>query len=115
MEWQTSHLRVWRGPEMEPAHETEIDPFRDSDPAGLRTRAHELAMRETWRRFSSRHRQTDLEPFSRDWYAYLDAKRYIRHASWMPRILEFAKHRGERVLLYGTGLGTDAIQYARNG
>ncbi len=99
---------------MEPLHESDDDPYGGWDADARKVRAHELAMSESWRRFSSRHRTTDLEPFSREWFSFIAEKRYIRHASWIPRLLEFAKHSGERVLILGSGLGTDALQYAMN-
>ncbi|QVL33629.1 class I SAM-dependent methyltransferase [Telmatocola sphagniphila] len=100
---------------MEPANDFEDDPYPDSDRDTREKYAYELAMSETWRRFSNRHRKSDLEPFSLPWFDSVNEKRYIRHASWIPRLFEFARHKGERVLLYGTGLGSDAIQYAKNG
>ena len=115
MEWRSSHLRVWRNSDREPARELDSDPLAGLEPAERRARADELAMRETWRRFSSRHRTTDLEPFSREWFEFIDSRRYLRHASWIPRLFEFAKHPGERVLVYGDGLATDAVRYAANG
>ena len=99
---------------MEPLHESDDNPYPGWEAASRLERAHELAMRESWRRFSSRHRTTDFEPFSREWFAFIAEKRYIRHASWIPRLLEFAKHGGERVLLVGNGLGTDALRYAQH-
>jgi SAM-dependent methyltransferase len=56
-----------------------------------------------------------LEPFTRDWFERIGAQRYARHGYWMPRVLEFARHRGDTVLCLGEGLGTDWVQYARHG
>ena len=36
-------------------------------------------------------------------------------ARWIPKLLEFAKHSGEKLLGVGHGLGTDWVQYAQNG
>lgn len=50
-----------------------------------------------------------------DWYLEAEAYRYQRYAPWMPRTMEFAMHRGERVLEIGGGIGTDLAQFARHG
>jgi SAM-dependent methyltransferase len=60
-------------------------------------------------------RGINLEPFSRDWFARIEADRYRHQGYWLPRSLEFSKHAGETVLGLGEGLGTDWIQFARNG
>jgi ubiquinone/menaquinone biosynthesis C-methylase UbiE len=56
-----------------------------------------------------------LEPFSQEWFERMAECRYERQGYWLPRVLEFAKHRGERLLALGEGLGTDWVQYAKNG
>jgi ubiquinone/menaquinone biosynthesis C-methylase UbiE len=55
------------------------------------------------------------EPFSLQWYLDIENARHSRHGRWIPRLLEFAKHGGETLLGLGNGLGTDWVQYARNG
>jgi SAM-dependent methyltransferase len=55
------------------------------------------------------------EPFSLQWYLDVEAARHGRQGTWIPRLLEFTKHGGERLLGLGTGLGTDWVQYARHG
>jgi SAM-dependent methyltransferase len=56
-----------------------------------------------------------LEPFSQAWFARMAQCRYSRQGYWLPRVLEFNKHPGERLLALGEGLGTDWVQYARAG
>ncbi len=56
-----------------------------------------------------------LEPYSLQWFLDLEALRHTRYARWLPSVLEFTKHAGERLLAWGPGLGTDWIQYARHG
>jgi SAM-dependent methyltransferase len=67
----------------------------------------------------SDHRQDSTreaaEPFTLQWYLEIEYRRLHRRARWIPRLLEFAKHRGETLLGIGNGLGTDWVQYARNG
>lgn len=80
-----------------------------------RERAEQLACFETWRTFPPRHPTAGHEPYSLDWFKHIEQRRYSRHGYWLPRHLEFHRHRGEQVLGLGEGLGTDWIQYALNG
>src|SRR5579862_8941579 len=52
-----------------------------------------------------RHREGP-EPFSLQWFLDVENARHSKHARWIPKLLEFAKHRGERLLGLGNGLGT---------
>src|SRR5262245_40876014 len=55
------------------------------------------------------------EPYSLQWFLEIESQRHGRRGSWIPRLLEFAKHSGETLLGLGNGLGTDWLQYARHG
>jgi ubiquinone/menaquinone biosynthesis C-methylase UbiE len=55
------------------------------------------------------------EPFSLQWFLDIEHQRHHRYARWLPMVLEFNKHAGETLLGLGTGLGTDWVQYARQG
>jgi SAM-dependent methyltransferase len=55
------------------------------------------------------------DPYSLQWFLDAENARHYRNGPWIPRSLEFAKHRGEALLGLGDGLGTDWIQYARHG
>jgi SAM-dependent methyltransferase len=55
------------------------------------------------------------EPYSLQWFLNIENHRHGRSGRWIPRLLEFAKHSGERLLGLGNGLGTDWLQYARHG
>jgi SAM-dependent methyltransferase len=57
----------------------------------------------------------DIEPLSLQWFLALEDQRYRRQGRWLASLLEFTKHAGERLLGLGCGLGSDLIQYARNG
>jgi len=66
--------------------------------------------------FSPRRRSRQgAEPFSLQWYLDAENARHARQGSWMPRLLEFVKHRSETLLAIGGCLGSDWVQYARNG
>ena len=78
-------------------------------------------------RFHSAHEQSQseslhlaqfdetLEPYSLQWFLMLEAHRYGRRGRWLRELLEFSKHEGETVLGLGEGLGTDWLQFARQG
>jgi SAM-dependent methyltransferase len=55
------------------------------------------------------------EPYTLQWFLNIEHQRHGREGRWLPRLLEFAKHRGETLLGLGRGLGTDWLQYARHG
>jgi ubiquinone/menaquinone biosynthesis C-methylase UbiE len=55
------------------------------------------------------------EPYTLQWFLDIENQRHGRHGRWIPKLLEFAKHSGERLLGLGAGLGTDWLQYARHG
>jgi ubiquinone/menaquinone biosynthesis C-methylase UbiE len=50
-----------------------------------------------------------------EWFLEVEAHRYGEYAPWMPEVMEFARHRGEKVLEIGGGMGTDLAQFARHG
>ena len=55
------------------------------------------------------------EPFSLQWFNDLAKKRYKTYYSYLLKDAEFEYHSGEKVLEIGVGIGTDLIQYAKNG
>lgn len=55
------------------------------------------------------------EPYSLQWFLDIENQRHSKHGRWIPKLLEFAKHGGEKLLGVGHGLGTDWVQYAQNG
>jgi SAM-dependent methyltransferase len=60
-------------------------------------------------------RPASAEPLTLQWFLDAETARYGRAGRWLPKLLEFAKHAGERILCVGDGLGTDWVQYARCG
>lgn len=61
-------------------------------------------------------RTDDLSPpYLLQWFLELESRRYSRQGRWIPALLEFEKHRGERILGLGSDLGSDWVQYARHG
>jgi SAM-dependent methyltransferase len=74
-----------------------------------------LANRELIRPVTFRRAAPGLAPFSAAWYDELEQKRYQRHGVWLPGALEFGRHPGESLLLFGPGVGSDAVRYIRTG
>src|SRR5262245_17771417 len=56
-----------------------------------------------------------VEPLTLQWFLHIEHQRHARKARWIPRLLEFSKHSGETLLGIGSGMGTDWVQYARQG
>lgn len=84
-------------------------------PDSADTVASELAARELLRPVGERGGGRDLEPLSRAWFEEIEIKRYARAGEWLPRMLEFSRHKDESLVMLGPGLGSDALQYLRHG
>ncbi len=61
------------------------------------------------------HYARNTSPRTLDWFLEVEQYRYGKYAPWMPEIMEFSKHRGQRVLEIGGGMGTDLAQFAKAG
>lgn len=61
------------------------------------------------------HYVKEAEQHTLEWYKEVEDYRYVKYAPWMPKTMEFALHRGKKLLEIGGGLGTDLAQFALNG
>jgi glycosyltransferase involved in cell wall biosynthesis/ubiquinone/menaquinone biosynthesis C-methylase UbiE len=50
-----------------------------------------------------------------EWFIEAEKYRYKKYAPWMPKVMEFDQHSGEKVLEIGGGMGTDLCQFAIHG
>lgn len=109
----SSKLQLWDG--WKPALlEAAPAPSADTTPSlsPERIQAEQLYLRETFQRCKPRD---CAEPYTLQWFLDIEKARYSRQGSWIPRLLEFSKHTSETLLGIGPGLGTDWLQYAREG
>ena len=74
---------------------------------------HQLALDEVLRP-TLRLRET-FEPLTLPWYQEIERLRYHRHGRWIPRLLDFGKYHGERLLGLGSSLGSDLVNFAAQG
>ncbi len=65
--------------------------------------------------FRSPPREFSAEAYSLSWFEQAERQRYARQGYWLPKVLEFKRHAGDILLGVGDGLGTDWLQYARQG
>src|SRR5262245_23439102 len=117
-------LKLWENPALalqaifgRPESETvEIRPPHLQGPHNPRDFAQKLYSLESLQPAAMRLSTQNLpEPYSLQWFLDIENQRHSKHGKWIPKLLEFAKHPGEKLLGVGHGLGTDWVQYAQNG
>src|SRR5690349_4594563 len=102
----TTHpnLRLWTG--------DADDALTEPPSVSPQESADRLYHREAFRSPPARGGDAPAEPYTRPWFEQIEKKRYARQGYWIPKVLEFGRHRGETLLGLGEGLGTDWLQYA---
>jgi ubiquinone/menaquinone biosynthesis C-methylase UbiE len=88
---------------------------RPQGPHNPREFAQKLYSLESLQPGSLRAAAEPPEPYSLQWFLDIENQRHSKHGKWIPKLLEFAKHGGEKLLGVGHGLGTDWVQYAQYG
>lgn len=108
-------LRIWDGarPVAIRGLAGQAGDLPDGEVGALQPLAEHLAAQEVLRGPLSDRDPPDL--LSLQWYLTIEQVRHNRQGKWLPSLLEFAKHRGDRLLGVGPGLGSDLVQYARHG
>jgi SAM-dependent methyltransferase len=108
-------LRIWEGSVEGPAGAAESVSLDgpSGDDSSLAALAEILVQQEVLR--APVRRRESAEPLSLQWYLEVEELRHHRQGRWLPSLLEFGKHSGERLLGLGHALGSDLIQYARQG
>lgn len=73
-------------------------------------------LREYWQGENIPQRwYSNKDPLSLQWFNDISYKRYHVYYSYLKTDAEFTEHAGEKVLEVGVGLGTDLIEFAKNG
>ena len=85
----------------------------EAHPAPLAPLHNRLALGEVLR--PSFYLREPIEPLSLAWFQEIERLRYHRHGRWLPRLLDFGKYPGERLLGLGSSLGTDLVNFATRG
>jgi ubiquinone/menaquinone biosynthesis C-methylase UbiE len=99
-------LRIWPNPTEIPRAEAVAPPA----PVSLLQR---LALGEVLR--PTLHLRESFEPLTLSWFHEIERLRYHRHGRWLPKLLDFGKYHGERLLGLGSSLGTDLVNFASRG
>jgi glycosyltransferase involved in cell wall biosynthesis/ubiquinone/menaquinone biosynthesis C-methylase UbiE len=61
------------------------------------------------------HYVSEAPAHTKEWFLEAERYRYDSYAPWMPEVMEFDRHAGQRILEIGGGMGTDLAQFAQHG
>jgi ubiquinone/menaquinone biosynthesis C-methylase UbiE len=110
------YVRVWEEPDIRVLEERPMPKPLTPNHVWAIQKARVLYARETFNPAPAGPKPSDSpEPFTLQWFLSIEQQRHQRRARWISRLLEFTKHSGETLLGIGNGLGTDWVQYAKEG
>lgn len=113
-----SNLLLRPNPEPEPKTDPFAEPVRVATgaPTVLTGDAYKDEVQRQWDNDpAGSHYVSEADQHSLQWFMEAEAYRYGQYAPWMSSVMEFDRHRGEKVLEIGGGMGTDLAQFARGG
>jgi SAM-dependent methyltransferase len=111
-----ANLRFWERPGISAVEDRPMPKAPTPNDVWASQKARAIHARETFNPDLTGHKMPEgAEPFTLQWFLNIEHQRHHRKARWIPRLLEFTKHSGETLLGVGNGLGTDWVQYARQG
>lgn len=107
----SGRLQIWNGwvPTMDDSHES-ASPTGRPPPES----AEVWFAQETFRPATPTRDGPRPEAYSLAWFEDAESRRFGRHATWLPKLLEYTRHPDETVLGLGDGIGTDWVQFARH-
>ncbi len=110
------YVRIWEEPAITALEDRPMPKTLSPNDVWAIQKSRVLYARETFNPSPAGPKPSESpEPFTLQWFLSIEHQRHHRRARWIPRLLEFAKHSGESLLGVGNGLGTDCVNYAREG
>ena len=72
-------------------------------------------VKKYWEENTPQYWYSNKEEGSKEYYDDIQRVRYSEVYTYLPKLAEFDKHAGKKVLEIGCGQGTDLLQYAKSG
>ncbi|HZE19597.1 MAG TPA: methyltransferase domain-containing protein, partial [Candidatus Angelobacter sp.] len=108
-------MRIWGGGAGEASRRVA------GTPGDSASRDHDIKRRtaEHWSDIPIGTRTAGFDPknreFTREWFEEHARFRFVDYGPWMREVAGFERHRGDRMLEVGCGMGTDLLEFARGG
>lgn len=72
-------------------------------------------IKDYWETHAPQTWYSGKKPLTMEWFNEVEYERFKTYYEYIPEVAEFEYHFGEKVLEIGVGVGTDLVQYAKNG